>query len=266
MHLQDCSLLIQGPLHQHSIINLDYVKDVFGEIIYSTYPIDDNLYDFVQFKGLSNSADLIINEVDRKHVLPDNVALSQQNFEKQVLSTFNGLKKCTKKYVLKMRSDEYYLGLKNLPDYTDDTKVNFVNIFFRHFDQFPYHISDHMFVAERNLLHNSFSMLYNACYLDFEKFVQTTCRSRNINVQLFAEQAICLSLLYNIVGQKIPFHNKKINVFFFQEYFHIFTAKSIGPYCVSTSRPNHNGKQFVTNIEHSHLKLKTDCNSIGQYK
>lgn len=264
MNLKDCSLLIQGPPHQHSIINIDYIKDVFGEIVYSTYPMDEYIYNLANNKDLYYNTKFIVNEINHNHALPDNVALTQQNFEKHVLSTYNGLKQCTKKYVLKMRTDEYYLGLKNIDDFVDDNKVNFINVFFRHFNQFPYHPSDHMFLAEKELLLKSFALLYDACYYDFEMFMNLTCQDPN--VQLFAEQAICLSILYNITRSKIPFKSTSTNIMLFNKFFHIFTAKSIGPYCICTSRINHTGKQFVTNVEHSPLRLKTDCNSIGQYK
>ena len=268
MNLKDCSLLIQGPAHHHSMITMDYAKNFFGEIVYSTYPLEDKLYDFAVDNNYLDDGDikLLINNLEaNKEVLPDNIALSQQNFHKQVLSTFSGLKQCTKKYVLKMRSDEYYLGIKNIDAFIKEDKVNFINVFFRHFSKFPYHPSDHMFLAERTLMADTFDFLYNACYVDFENFTETTCQEPN--VQLFAEQALCLAFLYNLTKSKIPFRNASTNHWLFHKFFHIFTAKSIGPYCISARRgPHHEGKQFVTDLEHSHLKLKNDCNSMEQYK
>jgi hypothetical protein len=266
MDLKDCSLLIQGPFHQNSIIGINYLGDFFGEIVYSTYPVSDELYDFLKDNNIEERTKLIINDNNKpRHVLPDNVGLIQQNLHKQVISTYNGLKKCTKKYVLKMRSDEYYLGLDKITDFVKEDKINFVNIFFRHFNRFPYHPSDHMFLAEKSVLVDVFDILHRSCYVNFEEFTLRTCQDPN--VQLFAEQAICLAFLHKLTGGiKIPFHDIDYNVMLFKKFFHIFTAKSIGPYCVCSSRINHHGKQFVTNIEDSPLWLKNDCHSMGQYR
>lgn len=266
MDLKDYSLLIQGPAHQHGFLMCQLFKDTFGEIIYSTEAIPNDIYEYCDKHKLFDNIQLVVSDLEEiKHVLPEDIVLYGQNFHKQVLTTFNGLEKCSKPFVIKMRSDEYFLGIDNIDYFVDEDLVNFTNIFFRHFETYPYHPSDHFFVARKDLLVATFSMLKDACYDNFDKFLLTTCQ--NPEVQLFAEQALCLALLFNITGKKIPFYDERTNIQLFHNYFNLFPCKSIGPYCMaSLDYESKKGRTFHTSVKHSKRTLNSDCNSLKQYQ
>lgn len=76
-----------------------------------------------------------------------------QNFRPQLVSTIEGMKHVETKYVIKVRGDEYY-------NYTsvveallnDDSKIYTCPVFFRPFNFWAYHISDHMMAGRTDYM------------------------------------------------------------------------------------------------------------------
>jgi len=89
--------------------------------------------------------------------MPDQSA----NYYYQIYSTHKGMEQVTTKYAIKMRTDEYYSNLAPLIDVflRDDEKFVSGNVFFKSVSVYPYHISDHLFVAKSSVLKKSFSLM-----------------------------------------------------------------------------------------------------------
>lgn len=157
--------VIQGSLSDEC---LDYIPKYFeyvDEVILSCWD-DKNLRERHQrilslqhtygdvFKCVLNpipSLDLV------KLWMPDQSA----NYYYQLYSTHKGMEQVTAKYTIKMRTDEYYSNLGPLIDIflKDDEKLVSGNMFFRSVSDYPYHISDHLFLAKSSVLKKSFSLM-----------------------------------------------------------------------------------------------------------
>ena len=174
-------LVIQGPLNNTSLQNVCNYHTQFKNIIVSHWKED--LTDAVKANYNKLSDWKIVKEnyedqykkwlLDRvknlaqitSQPLPDLSKLffyrNDSNFFYSIASTYEGLKQCTSPYVIKMRSDEYYLNLDPLKEmFLKDTKKMVCgNIFFKPWKVKPYHIGDHLFVAEREALLKTYDTL-----------------------------------------------------------------------------------------------------------
>lgn len=75
-----------------------------------------------------------------------NKIINEQNVYLQVHSTIDGLKKCTTKFSIKIRADEYYQNWNSFIDEmkSNPNKIITNNVFFRKVERYPFHISDHV--------------------------------------------------------------------------------------------------------------------------
>jgi len=98
----NCSLLIQGPFDEKS---LKFLNSYQNEIIYSTWKNDKLNFDIIENERIK----VVAKELpDVKNIY--NVT----NIYYQCKSTLNGLLKCSKPYVIKLRSDSFYSNLNLL--------------------------------------------------------------------------------------------------------------------------------------------------------
>lgn len=86
---------------------------------------------------------------------------SFQNFDLQITSTAYGLMHCKTKFTIKLRGDEWYsnLHLVEQTQKSDEEVVFFAPIFFRKWDYYPFHISDHLISAKTSNL----KMMIGSC-------------------------------------------------------------------------------------------------------
>lgn len=186
----DTTILIQGPINPISLNNIRRYKR-WGDILLSCW------------KG--DVLDLPENEAVKVVVTDPNAKLLQNRYNyanvfKQALSTYNGLKQIQTKYVIKVRSDEYYTSLvpvvNVMKDYSGFLVTN--NVFFRQDSFLKFHPSDHVMACETELMLKTFRILIATLgsvkdtkhHLSGNSFGYPQLRNG-----LVPEQLICLSFL-----------------------------------------------------------------------
>jgi len=92
-----------------------------------------------------------------KNKMPDFHGI--QNFMLQLISTLEGLKTVETEYVIKVRGDEFFNYTKLMKKVESKRDVIFsIPVFFRSFDFWPYHISDHMMAGRTDYMRSMFSV------------------------------------------------------------------------------------------------------------
>ena len=129
------SLLIQCPINVNSFLAIKFYQEIFDDIIYSTY-LDENNY-LIKTFNYEKIKFVYSNKNEKNIINPSNIFF-------QALTTLKGIENCQHDFVIKIRSDELYINIKNILEHIYYEKINFSNIFFRHFSFYPYHISDHI--------------------------------------------------------------------------------------------------------------------------
>jgi hypothetical protein len=152
---QNCSLVIQGP---YDDIGMSFIRNYENEKVISTWT-----HDVCKIGDLHGSNYKIIAEP-----LPDVSSIfNPTNFYYQCKSTLNGLKFCTKEYVIKVRFDEFFSNLHKVYEKALEVdKLIFLPIFFRKADFYPYHPSDHVICGKRSVLIE----IYEECIRRCETF------------------------------------------------------------------------------------------------
>lgn len=152
----DVALVIQGPVKEsHRIPFVDampYYKTLFDEIILSTYT--EHLTDELRNFCMENNIILVEQSVDIGDLE------IEYHIMHQTLSTLEGLKKVTKKYTLRHRSDERYSHLDRLIELfmRDDNKWVSSSCFVEHKSFYPYHAGDHLFICKTEKLLKCFEL------------------------------------------------------------------------------------------------------------
>lgn len=144
--MKNVTLLIQGLITQESY-------NFFVE----TYP----QYPIVFSTWSTHSLDLSYfphNVVFVTQKLPP--TKGHQNINYQIDSTLLGLNCTNTDFVIKIRGDEYYSNLKSVEDslLSSSDKIWSSPIWFRHFSQWPFHISDHIIAGRTDNLKLMFSV------------------------------------------------------------------------------------------------------------
>jgi hypothetical protein len=143
--LEDILVIVQGPEYEATKTTIEYLRS-FGfskeNIILSTYKKEEK--EAIEY-------DCMIAEVNE--IKPNTNynfdVLNKNNYANQILTTSNAFKTISElelsyKYVIKIRSDEYYEDYSGLIEKMEDnpSKIICSNLFFR--KDFPYHIGDHI--------------------------------------------------------------------------------------------------------------------------
>jgi len=102
---KDYTLLICGPYHPHTSINVFKNKNSFNQIIISSYVKDRYLWEKVNLQDCK----LILSEFPEL----DGVN-NEQNLYLQVYTTKIAIKNVSTKYFIKCRTDEFYSNLELL--------------------------------------------------------------------------------------------------------------------------------------------------------
>jgi len=153
---KDIDIVIQGPLNKTSLQNIGRYKE-FGTVIISHWAKDD-----------LTLLDEFIDDIDVKIVtIPDVYAASSLVPDyrlHQWQTTHEGLKASTKKYCVKVRSDEYYTDLSALIErfILDDDKMVTGNVFWKGLQPgvSNFHICDHIMICKRDHFCNSLTILF----------------------------------------------------------------------------------------------------------
>lgn len=136
--MENVTILIQGKVTQETY---NFYVEAYPQtpIVVSTW--SDNVLDLSYFPQ-----NLTITQTRSPKIK------GEQNMNYQFVSTLNGLKVVDTEYVIKVRGDEYYSNLQSVYNRLKDIngKILTSPIFFRHFKQFKYHISDHIIAGKTN--------------------------------------------------------------------------------------------------------------------
>jgi hypothetical protein len=175
----DVTFIIQG-LKRDETTFIKFICRLltFGKVILSTW-------DYFNEKIITN-------------LIMKNKINNSQNVYKQIYTTWSGLKKCTTKYAIKVRADEFYDDftyfinhMKQNPD-----KIITHNMFFRQIKVYPYHISDHVIGGTTE---NLYSMFYSCKYMLEHK--QLLPKIPNV-IQHCPEQWLTIAYLKNIYKEE----------------------------------------------------------------
>jgi hypothetical protein len=144
--LEDILVIVQGPEYESTKTSIEYLRS-FGfskeNIILSTYEKEKD-QEHIDYDCLIAE----VNEIKPNTNYNFDV-LNKNNYANQILTTSNAFKTISEmglayKYVIKIRSDEYYEDYSPLIKKMEDSpsKITCSNLFFR--KDFPFHIGDHI--------------------------------------------------------------------------------------------------------------------------
>ena len=145
----ELSIIIQGPLNEASLSNINNYKKYSSNIIISCWQTDDICT--IQDSEIT----VLRNKLPDLERVKKHYADQSANHYYQLYSTHRGLALCDTSYTLKVRSDEYYSNIAPLlttlnQNINDVVTVDWVNTKV---------LSDHILLASTNLLRKSFSYL-----------------------------------------------------------------------------------------------------------
>jgi hypothetical protein len=151
----DFTLVIQGPLHENSMYGLlNNYKEYTDHIILSHWDTDDK--EMLEYIA---EYDLNIKVVTNK-MHTDHNAFNGQNVYYQVYNTLQGLKEVETKYVIKLRTDQWFGNLtpffnsiRSMPD-----KYTCSNLHFRPDNLYKYHPSDKLIGGRTDLIRATFEI------------------------------------------------------------------------------------------------------------
>ena len=168
---EDISIIIQGPISEISLNNLDYYCQ-FSEVIVSTWsdkPFSCDLSQYKNIKTLVSPLPSIKEEYN------------YGNFYFQCLSTLNGLSLSTKKYSIKTRSDESFSTLDSLINKLQDDKIVTTNIMSQRDIDNKYHPSDHLILSKTKTLID----IYKKCACICESYHNFGFKKENTELVYF---------------------------------------------------------------------------------
>jgi hypothetical protein len=172
----DFDLVVQGPIDPISLGCLEKQEHLFNKIIISHWECDQPSPEVILFldRFKANTKYEIIKSklpYEKQNHMQPHPFPGGSTFFYSITSTFNGLKKSTSKYCIKMRSDEMYDSLELFMDrlLKDDDKVISGNIFFKSPSIYPHHMGDHLFAAKTERLKKAYKILYSI--YDEKRFV-----------------------------------------------------------------------------------------------
>jgi len=151
------TIVIQGPLHETSILNIEnYLK--FGNIIVSCYNEDN-------FQLLNNVKENFYKIVKQNMPNYENIVGIgiKDNFFRGLMSTYLGVKNSDTEYIIKTRSDESYTDLTEIINLfeKDNEKLVCGNLYAAPPHVYVYHIGDHIYIVKKKYLEKALETLIN---------------------------------------------------------------------------------------------------------
>lgn len=251
------SIIIQGPLNENSISNIDIYKK-YGEVIFVSWAQEfEQSIQLIQ-KIKDNNIFLLLLPHPRFTENSQNIAL-------QVNSVLSGLKIANNDYVIKLRSDEKYSNLDALIEKLENSnKIITSNIFFRKYRVYPWHISDHIIAGHKIKLLPIFQNCAEFC-LNKRQWYLKNKNILNVNRHLVAEQIItlCSIPVLNNTEQVVLWDNEDYCKSFMKNNFDIINVNELGEFIVSYTI---NGKRNYRNKIKDFINPNTDIvYSMNEY-
>lgn len=259
--MSNFDIIIQGPLHQNSVSNIDIYKK-FGNVIFISWANDTKNIDLIQ-QIYDNGAFFIALD----HTKITASSHNKQNILKQSLSSYYGCKFSRNNYLIKLRSDEKYSDLEPLINkFSKNTnKIITSNIFFRKYIFYPYHISDHIICGKKTNLENIFLNTIKLC-TDMSYILNIGHRISKLppRYRLVAEQLITVgSIDHFIPNKKFIWTDKNFCTEYIKTYFDLIDVNELGNFLVSFKKGQN---RIITSNSKDFLNPLTDIiSSIEEY-
>jgi hypothetical protein len=198
MKYNDVSIIIQGPITKTTVFAIAKYSEL-AEVIVS-FSCDENLPDYLKQKTNSNIKVVTYKMSDLNEYFPNLRLCLTNKYLKSTLCQFYSAKIATdiskKKYCIKTRSDEFYGNMDyfiSLVRGKYNSNLFITNdLFYRRFDVFPYHPSDHLFGCNRVLMKRSFEILFET--IANKKFSKYNISDFDRDC-LVPEQYLCIAVL-----------------------------------------------------------------------
>lgn len=261
---KNIGIIIQGPINDVSISNIPIYKE-YGEVVYSTWADSCSVENATKIKQIY---DFGAKFVSLPNQLVSHRVYNMQNIFYQAYSTYYGcLLLSDVDYVIKVRSDEKYTNLTTLISKLDEKKIITSNIFFRRYDTYPYHISDHIIAGQKKTITEIFNELIVMLTSDRSYFHSRLKYLLGLPQKRFlvAEQLITMASMAVLNTSTIPinFYDRNFCINFMQKYFDIVDIRNLGDFVVSFKNRK-NIRISTTNFDDIY-DSKRDINSIENY-
>jgi len=207
------TLLLQGPVNNQNCLEfltkLEEYSGLFGEIILSTYTEQIHLLPElanVKVVTCSNAPVNIVNDC---------------NIYYQSLTTYNGLLHSTGKYTLKHRTDERYSNIHLMVDkflLSDDKLLS--TLTFIKPKEYPFLISDHLFIAKTEKLKSVFATTLANLFLGIG--------DRATNGKVGPELTYC----QNFIRYHNDIADPAINVQLMRKHFEVISEQLLEPFTI----------------------------------
>jgi len=215
------ALLIQGPYTNN--ITEEMIlrnKNDFNEIVFSTWDTSAKI-NIPDIKIIKNP----LPKINKYH--------NSQNIYLQVSSMIYGLENIKSKFVIKTRSDEYFSNLKLFAAQALKTnKLIISNIFVKDVSYAKFHISDHLFLGEKEILLRSLKLLKS--FLEESKDINIKAIKSDkvpaeVKIALFYLKAKGYLIKNLIESSETEAHN------IMKSEFEVFDIQVLKPYLISSS-------------------------------
>lgn len=238
------TLLIQGPLNKTSLDHLQNYKK-YGVVMLSYWKHDD-----ISILKEYDLQDVILITNDEYH---DQDKDFIDHRVKQWQTTFNGLKHVDTEYVMKLRSDEYYTDFNPIIDMflKDKNKMICSNVFFKKWNKYKFHISDHIMLCKTEFFLKGLSYLFDL----IEKEIPQKYKMLHFS----CEQVFASFFLKGIYGESLDM----LNLFndnqkhLMEKHFDVVDVNLLGDYHIVW---NSGGKYF--NLEYRYDFINVGSNDI----
>lgn len=228
----DVEILVHGEENPTQDVTRN-LYSAFGNVIMCTY-------------NATRKAEMEFQIVARNYPNPGNIYYDTQTI-------LEGLGKCIfKKYVIKVKADEYFSNLQPIISFLSSTdKVVFVNASFKKISDFKFGISQHLIAGKFEQLEQMFRTTFETLNNRIDKL------RKKLHLSYSPEQLLALGYLsdkIDFVMAKDDKYVKDIMV----KHFHIFNIDDLGNYslCIGDKILTNN-KSFDRNLYISACEVKT---------
>lgn len=237
---ENITLLVQGRVSTTFLDNIDNYIPFFNEIVYSTWSAD---VDYSEF-----DVELVVDELPLVHN-----KYNAGSAYYQCKSTLNGLEKVKTKYVLKHRTDEFVTNINKFLEYFSG-KYLCCNYASMRINFLPYHISDHLFLAETERLYEVFSKLEK--YLSYESDDEYGILNPKFGIEmLISMNYIATFGKYDIKYLVDSYGDKNLVFSIIKEYFDVFDINKLKPFRMMH---NHRGRSYSDYDSNSGIQTVDD--------
>ena len=157
MSNQNFAILIQGPLNQILLDSIPHYLRWSNVILSTCSPTNDKDEQLLYIIESNKSEKLTITHKP----IEDYQWFNSHNIYRQAISTLRGLELCDTKFVIKVRSDEFFETLEPFWSLLDKDKLVCSDFFYD--GGYPFQISDHIIASTTENLRRTFDVVKMWC-------------------------------------------------------------------------------------------------------